>query len=117
MNKMVTLSALVAISKSETGMDYVQVLPENPRVGLVEPFHGVGYGQMLSNGTFDFVRRPRKRRKPVLKLRHGSVTFGDDGFDRFIFVLPSGQREEFAQNLIKEAAEAATFVEIEKYKE
>ena len=31
--KTTTLSAQVAISKTESGMDYVQVLPDNPRVG------------------------------------------------------------------------------------
>ena len=54
----------MGVSKTESGMDYVQVLPDNPRVGLVQPFHGMGYGQMLSNGSFDFVRKKRVRRKP-----------------------------------------------------
>ncbi len=105
-----TLNALVAVSKSETGMDYVQVMPENPRVGLVEPFHGTGYGQMLSNGTFDFVRRKRNRRKPALKLPHSSVSFGEDGYDRYIFVLPSEQRGMFAKMLNTESIVAAAFV-------
>ena len=35
--KTTTLSAEVAISKTETGMDYVQVMPDNPRVGLFKP--------------------------------------------------------------------------------
>ena len=55
------LNAEMAVSKSESGMDYVQVLPDNPRVGLVEPFHGMGYGQMLCNGSFDFIRKKRVR--------------------------------------------------------
>ena len=50
-NKTITLNAQVAVSKTETGMDYVQVMPDNPRVGLVEPFHGMGYGQMLNKRT------------------------------------------------------------------
>ncbi len=109
-NKTITLSALVAVSKSEQGMDYVQVMPDNPRVGQVEPFHGMGYGQMLSNGSFDFVRRKRKRSKPMLRLLHSSVTYGDDGLDRFIFILPSEQRGEFCKLLYKEAKEAGVFV-------
>ncbi|MCR5131517.1 MAG: hypothetical protein K6C10_08685 [Prevotella sp.] len=108
--KTTTLSALVAVSKTDSGMDYVQVMPDDPVVGMVEPFHGSGYGQLLSNGTFDFTRRKRKRRKPDLKLKHGSVSFGDDGFDRMVFVLPNGQRKDFARLLLQEAAEAATFV-------
>ncbi len=109
-NKTITLSALVAVSKTETGMDYVQVCPTNPCAGLVVPFRGHGYGQMLSNGSFDFVRRPRKRRKPDLKLQHSSVSFGYDGYDRFILVVPSGQRREMAEILMTEAPIAAAFV-------
>jgi len=110
-NMTVTIEALVAVSRSETGMDYVQVLPDEPQAGMVVPFHGVGYGQMLSNGSFDFVRRTRRRRKPLLKLPHSSVSFGEDGYDRYIFVLPSEQRGEFGQLLHDEAAKAGIFVD------
>ena len=110
--KTTTLSALVAVSKTETGMDYVQVMPDNHRVGLVVPFHGMGYGQMLNDGTFDFIHRPRTRRKPVLKLPHSSVSYGEDGFDRFTFTLPSEQRADFCHLLQEEAAEAGLYVTI-----
>lgn len=109
--KTTTLSAQVAISKTECGMDYLQVLPDNPRVGLVKPFHGMGYGQMLNNGSFDFVRKGRKHNKPVLKLPHGSVSFGQDGYDRYVFVLPNEQRREFPKLLKKESAEVIKFME------
>lgn len=108
--KTTTLTALVAVSKTETGMDYVQVMPTNPRAGLVEPFRGPGYGQLLSNGTFDFVRKKRFRRKPVLKLPHSSVSYGEDGFDRFTFTLPAGQREDFCRLLRNEATLAGLYV-------
>ena len=98
-NKTTTLSAQVAVSKSESGMDYVQVLPDNPRVGLVEPFHGMGYGQMLSNGSFDFIRKHRIRRKPEFKDDYLSLSFGADGFDRVIFVTPSEMRADLPQIL------------------
>ena len=45
--KTTTLSAQVAVSKSDEGMDYVQVMPDNPRVGLVQPFSGWGRGQRV----------------------------------------------------------------------
>ena len=116
MNRTVTLEALVAVTKNESGMDCVQVLPDNPSVGLVTPFHGLGYGQMLRNGTIDFVRRRRIRRKPVLKLPHSSVSYGTDGYDRFIYVLPSGQRGEFGRLLRDEAAMASFFVDNDNLK-
>ena len=99
--KTTTLSALVAVSKTESGMDYVQVMPENPSVGLVEPFYGRGYGQMLSNGTFDFVRKHRVRRKPELKTDYVSLSFGADGNDRVIFVVPSEMRRDLPKILTK----------------
>ena len=108
--KTTTLSAEVAISKTETGMDYVQVMPDNPRVGLFKPFCGWGRGQLLSNGSFDFLRKIRIRKKPELKLKHSSLSFGHDGFDRYIFYLPSGQRYEFAKLLLKEVMQAIKFM-------
>ena len=99
--KTTTLSAQVDVSKTETGMDYVQVLPDDPRVGLVEPFHGMGYGQMLSNGSFDFVRKKRIRSKPELKVDYGGLTFSSDGYDRVIFTVPSEMRSDLPQILRK----------------
>ena len=98
---LVTLSAQVAVTETENGMDYVQVLPDNPRIGLVKPFCGRGRGQMLSNGSFDFIHKPRKRKKPEFKEGHLSLSFGDDGLDRVIFVLPNGQRDQLSTLLPK----------------
>lgn len=108
--KTTTLSALVAVSKTESGMDYVQVMPDSPSVGLVLPFHGVGYGQMLSNGTFDFVRRTRRRGKPELKLVHSSLSYGNDGIDRYVFYLPNEQRDDFGKLLLNEVMKVINYV-------
>jgi hypothetical protein len=106
----VTLTAEVAVTETENGLDCVQVLPENPRVGLVKPFSGWGRGQMLSNGSFDFVHKPRKRRKPDYKEGHVSLSFGDDGLDRVIFVLPNGQRDELSTLLPKEIRKVVAYL-------
>ena len=108
--KMVTLSAEVAVTETENGLDYVQVMPDNPRVGLIKPFSGLGRGQMLSNGSFDFVRKLRKRRKPDYKEGHVSLSFGDDGLDRVIFVLPNGQRDELTTLLPKEIRKVVSYL-------
>ena len=99
--KTTTLSAQVAISKTESGMDYVQVLPDNPSVGMIEAFHGFGYGQMLSNGSFDFVRKVRHRGKPELKVDYGSLSFSSDGNDRVVFTVPAEMRAELPKVLRK----------------
>ena len=109
------LIATVAFSKTETGMDYVQVLPDDPRVGLVAPFHGRGYGQLLNNGTFEFTRQTRPRRKPELKTGYCSLSFCQDGYDRLTFVLPSEVREAFIHLLLKDVNKVVKYMKDKKY--
>ena len=109
-NNTTTLSAQMVISKTESGMDLVQVLPDNPREGLVKPFSGSGHAQLQSNASFDFVRKRRIRRKPQLKQLHSSLSYGQDGIDRYVFYLPAEQRHEFWRLLGKEATVAAAFM-------
>ena len=109
--KMVTLQAEVAVSQMEDGMRYVQILPENPRVGMVTPFVANGRAQMLSNGTFDFVQRKRIRRKPEFKGKHISLSFGQDGTDRVIFTLPNGQRDELRVLLMEDVLRLTSYLE------
>lgn len=108
--KTTTLSAQVVISKTETGMDCVQVIPDDPRVGVVKPFSGMGRGQLLSSGIFDFIRKIRIRKAPVLKLKHSSLSYGQDGIDRYLFYLPNGQRREFAKLLLKEVMQLIKYL-------
>ena len=110
-----SLSAQMGVSKTESGMDYVQVLPDNPRVGLVVPFHGTGYGQMLSNGSFDFVRKKRVRRKPELKVEYGGLSFCNDGFDRVTFVVPSEMRSELPKVLNKGIKKIIKYLREQEY--
>ena len=109
--KTVTLSAAVAVTEMENGMRYVQVLPDDPRVGMVTPFVANGRGQMLSNGTFDFVQRKRLRKKPEFKGKHITLSFGLDGTDRVIFTLPNGQREELRTLLMEDVLRLTSYLE------
>ncbi len=95
---------------TETGMDYVQVMPDNPRVGLVKPFSGMGRGQLLSNGSFDFVRQKRIRKAPVLVMAHSSLSFGLDGNDRYVLTLPSELRDELPVWLEKESRQVIRYL-------
>ena len=108
---MVTLQAEVAVTKMEDGLRYLQVLPENPRVGMVEPFCANGQAQMLSNGTFDFVQRKRIRRKPEFKGEHITLSYGQDGTDRVIFTLPNGQRDELRVLLMEDVLRLTSYLE------
>ena len=119
--KTVTLNAQVAISKTETGMNHVQVLPDNPCAGQVESFRGLGYGQMLSTGTFEFTRHKRVRSQAVtlLKLPHSKVSHCKDGTHRFTLTVRDEELEEFCRCLLRESHEAIVFMkkhlEIIKY--
>jgi len=109
-NKTITLSAQMVVSRSENGLDLVQVLPDNPCDGLVKPFSGSGHAQLQGNAQFDFVRKRRIRRKPELKQPHSTLSYGRDGIDRYTFYLPSGQRDEFSKWLKKEAAVVVAYM-------
>ena len=115
--KTVTLNAQVAISKTETGMNYVQVLPDNPCAGQVESFRGLGYGQMLSTGTFEFTRHKRVRSQAVtlLKLPHSKVSQCKDGTHRFTFIVKDEELEKFCLWLALESVKASAFMR--KYQE
>ncbi len=77
----------------------------------MEPYCMTAKVQVMRDGNMYVSQLPkRKRRKPVLKLPHGSLSFGEDGMDRFIFVLPSEQRGEFVKLLGKEAQEAISYL-------
>ena len=109
--KTITISAMVAINDGEEkSMNFVQVMPDYPQSGMVTPFCGRGTAQMLSDGHFVFTRKPRKHNTPVLKLPHGSLSWGNDGYDRFTFVLPALRRQEFSRLLQEEAELAINFM-------
>ena len=86
------------------------MLPDNPRVGMIEAFHGFGYGQMLSNGSFDFVRKVRHRGKPELKVDYGSLSFSSDGNDRVIFTVPAEMRAQLPKVLRKGIKEIINYL-------
>ncbi len=112
-----TLSAQVAISKVvETGLNHVQVLPDNPCVGQVEPFRGLGYGQLLSTGMFEFTRHriPRSQAKTELRLPHSTLSRCKDCTLRFTFIVREEQIAEdpdcFTRWLETEAQQACHFL-------
>lgn len=63
--------------------DYDKFLfnPDHPVKDTVVPFRAAGVGQLMSDGTFDFVRKPRIRAQSELirKLAHGRVSKTKDG--------------------------------------
>ena len=111
--KTTTLTAQMTVCKMETGMDHVQVLPDNPCVGQVEAFRGLGYGQMLSTGSFEFTKHRIVRSQAVqeLKLPHSSVSRCKDATHRFTFIVNDSDLENFSRWLMEEAPQAAEFIQ------
>ena len=92
-NKTVSINGQLIISKTETGQEYVQFLPNNPVVGQVEPFRRLAHSQLLSNGVFDSLTKRRKRRgHPIFRASWASLSFAADGYDYIIFKVPSAMR-------------------------
>ena len=93
LHKTISINGQLIISKTETGQEYVQFLPNNPAVGQVEPFRGVAHAQLLSNGVFDSLTRKRRHRgKPMYKATWASLSFAADGYDYVVFKVPSTMR-------------------------
>ena len=112
LNKTIIISGFLAVTENECGQNYVQFLPDEPRVGLVTPFVGASRAQMLSNGTFDCLKKHRKpRTRPALKLPHSSLSFGADNMTRYTFIIPDGDIDQLPRLLKREAAQASKFVE------
>ena len=109
--KTTTLTAQMTVCKMETGMDHVQVLPDNPCVGQVEAFRGLGYGQMLSTGSFTKHRIVRSQAVQELKLPHSSVSRCKDATHRFTFIVHESDLENFSRWLMEEAPQAAEFIQ------
>ena len=100
-NKTTTVDGMMAVSENDLGFKYVQFLPDNPCVGLMEAFRGFGYFQMLSNGSCDFIQKKKKRNKPEFKGYYASLSFCADGYDRVTFVVPNNMRAELPKILRK----------------
>jgi len=101
LNKTVTVNGMMAVTKSDMEMDYVQFLPDNPSVGQTGAFCGRGLGRLLSNGSFEFMRTKRLRHKPEYKGSYASLSFGADGNDRVTFVVPNELRAQLPTILRK----------------
>ncbi len=102
--KTVTMSGQTSVTTLENGLHYVQSTPDNPVVGQVEPFVGRGRIQMLSNGQLEVMQTRRVRKKPEYRGDYLSLSYGNDGMDRVIFVTPNELRADMPRLLQKDIA-------------
>lgn len=75
----------------------------------VQGFRSQGVAQQLSDGTFDFVVKPRVRSQSVLirKLAHGRLSKTKDGAIQLTLKVFCDEGINIGKALVKEAAEAA----------
>ena len=78
----------------------------------VQGFRSQGVAQQLSDGTFDFVIKPRIRSQSVLikKLAHGRVSKTKDGAIQLTLKVFCDEGINIGSALVKEAEEAAEAV-------
>ena len=78
----------------------------------VQGFRSQGVAQQLSDGTFDFVVKPRIRSQSELirKLAHGRVSKTKDGAIQLTLKVFCNEGINIASTLVKEAEEAAEAV-------
>lgn len=113
-NRTISINGMLVISKTESGQEYVQFLPNNPIVGQVEPFSGLARAQLLSNGIFDSIRKkPRHRGKPVFKAGWSSLSFAADEYDYVIFKVPSSMRYLLHKILQKDMGKIISYLKKE----
>lgn len=87
--------------------------PSEHEAGVkVQGFRSQGVAQQLSDGTFDFVVKPRIRSQSVLirKLAHGRVSKTKDGAIQLTLKVFCDEGINIGSALVKEAEEAAEAV-------
>ena len=82
--------------------------PDDPVVGQVQKFRGLGMAQQMADGTFDFVRKPQLKPKSTLikKLAHGRLSATIDGAIQLTVKVYKTEGLNTKEAIIKEAKEA-----------
>ena len=82
--------------------------PDDPVVGQVQKFRGLGMAQQMADGTFDFVRKPQRKPKSTLirKLAHGRLSDTFDGAVQLTLKVFRTEGLNIRETIIKEAREA-----------
>ncbi len=82
--------------------------PDEPVVGQVQKFRGLGVAQQMLDGTFDFERRPQLRSKSTLikKLAHGRLSATIDGAIQLTLKVYKTEGLNIKETILKEAKEA-----------
>lgn len=83
--------------------------PDDPIVGQVQKFRGLGMAQQMADGTFDFVRKPQLKPKSTLikKLAHGRASKTKDDAIQLTLKVYRSEGVNINEAIRREALEAA----------
>ena len=83
--------------------------PDDPVVGQVQKFRGLGMAQQMADGTFDFVRKPQLKPKSTLikKLAHGRASKTKDDAIQLTLKVYRNEGINISEAIRREALEAA----------
>lgn len=87
------------------GNDKFLFTPTESVAGLLPRFRAMGLALQLSDGTFDFIRRPRLRAQSELirKLAHGRISKTKDGAIQLTLKVFEDERVNISQTIGEEA--------------
>ena len=87
---------------------YFLFAPDAPVPQAVESFRKAGVGQQMSDGTFDFVVRPKVKTRSVLirKLAHGRISKTQDDAVQLTLKFFRTENVVIAQAIMDEAQDA-----------
>lgn len=79
--------------------------PDAEAMQTIFPFRGTGVGQLLSDGTFDFILKPRIRAQSELirKLAHGRVSKTKDGAIQLTLKVFQDEGVNISETIAQEA--------------
>lgn len=97
----IQLSGMASYDESK----YFLFSPDEPVAGLLPRFRCHGIAQQMTDGTFDFVAKPKMKPQSQLikKLAHGRVSKTKDGAIQLTLKVYSDEGENIAEAIYKEA--------------
>lgn len=97
----IQLSGMASYDESK----YFLFAPDEPVAGLLPRFRCHGIAQQMTDGTFDFVAKPKMKPQSQLikKLAHGRVSKTKDGAIQLTLKVYSDEGENIAEAIYKEA--------------
>lgn len=105
------INVLVASHTQLSGMasydesKYFLFSPDEPVAGMLPRFRCQGIAQQMSDGTFDFVAKPKIKAQSQLikKLAHGRVSKTKDGAIQLTLKVYCDEGENIAEAIYREA--------------